>query len=78
MPCAGLASPRFGRRRHGRRRHLQKHRGGIVELQAGMLRIPLLAPGVSNVNPGLINPWLINRGVSPFSGDSSLLEGTPP
>ena len=23
-----------------------------------------------NVNPGLINPWLINRGVSPFSGDS--------
>ena len=31
-----------------------------------------------NVNPGLINPWLINRGVSPFSGDSSLLEGTPP
>ena len=31
-----------------------------------------------NVDPGLINPWLINRGVSPFSGDSSLLEGTPP
>ena len=30
-----------------------------------------------NVNPGLITPWLINRGVSPFSGDSSLLEGTP-
>ena len=24
----------------------------------------------TNVNPGLINPWLINRGVSPFSGDS--------
>ena len=32
----------------------------------------LLTDG-SNVNPGLINPWLINRGVSPFSGDSSLL-----
>ena len=31
-----------------------------------------------NVNPGLINPWLINRGVSPFSGDSLLWEGTPP
>ena len=31
-----------------------------------------------NVNPGLINSWLINRGVSTFSGDSSLLEGTPP
>ena len=31
-----------------------------------------------NVNPGLINPWLINMGVSSFSGDSSLLEGTPP
>ena len=31
-----------------------------------------------NVNPGLINPRLINRGVSPFSGDSSLLERTPP
>ena len=25
-----------------------------------------------------INPWSINRGVSPFGGDSSLLEGTPP
>ena len=25
---------------------------------------------VPNDNPGLINPWLINRGVSPFSGDS--------
>ena len=23
-----------------------------------------------NVDPGLMNPWLINRGVSPFSGDS--------
>ena len=23
-----------------------------------------------NVNPGLITPWLINRGVSPFRGDS--------
>ena len=23
-----------------------------------------------NANPGSINPWLINRGVSPFSGDS--------
>ena len=32
----------------------------------------------ANVNPGIIHPWLINRGVSPFSGDSSLLEGTPP
>ena len=32
----------------------------------------------SNVNPGLIIPWLINRRVSPFSGDSSLLEETPP
>ena len=32
----------------------------------------------SDVNPGLINPWLIHRRVSPFSGDSSLLEGTPP
>ena len=31
-----------------------------------------------NVNPGLVNPWLINRGVSPFSGGLSLLEGTPP
>ena len=31
-----------------------------------------------NVNPGITTPWLINRGVSPFSGDSSLLEGTPP
>ena len=31
-----------------------------------------------NVNPGLLNPWQINRGVSPFSGESSLLEGTPP
>ena len=30
--------------------------------------------GHVNVNPGLLNPWLINRGVSPFSGDSSLLE----
>ena len=29
-----------------------------------------------NVDPGLINPWLINRVVSPCSGDSSLLEGT--
>ena len=25
---------------------------------------------VGNVNPGLISLWLINRGVSPFSGDS--------
>ena len=25
----------------------------------------------------LINPWLRNRGMSPFSGDSLLLEGTP-
>ena len=33
---------------------------------------------LSNVDPGLINLWLINRGVSSFSGDSSLLEGTPP
>ena len=24
------------------------------------------------------SPWMINRGVSPFSGDSSLLEGVPP
>ena len=32
----------------------------------------------SNVNPGIINAWLINRVVSPFSGDASLLEGTPP
>ena len=31
-----------------------------------------------NVSPGLINPRLINRGVSPFSGGLSLLEGTPP
>ena len=31
-----------------------------------------------NVNPGLINLWLMNRGGSPFSGDSSLLEGPPP
>ena len=31
-----------------------------------------------NVKPGLINPWLINRVVPPFSGDSSVLEGTPP
>ena len=31
-----------------------------------------------NVNPGLVNQWLINRGVSPFTGDSSALEGTPP
>ena len=23
-----------------------------------------------HVDPGLINPWLIHRGVSPFSGDS--------
>ena len=38
----------------------------------------LLQKSRTNVNPGLINPWLINRGVSPFSGDSSLLEGTPP
>ena len=29
----------------------------------------------NNVDSGLINPWLINKGVSPFSGDS---EGTPP
>ena len=29
-------------------------------------------------NPELFNPWLINRGTSPFSEDSSLLEGTPP
>ena len=32
----------------------------------------------ANVNPGLRSPWLINRGVSPFGGDSSLLEGTLP
>ena len=32
----------------------------------------------NNANPGLITHWLINWGVSPFSGDSSLLEGTPP
>ena len=32
----------------------------------------------TNVNPGIIHLWLINRRVSPFSGDSSLLEGTPP
>ena len=31
---------------------------------------------VVNVYPGLINPWLINRGVSPFSGESSQLEGS--
>ena len=31
-----------------------------------------------NVNPGLLNPRLINMGVSPFNGDSSLLKGTPP
>ena len=24
---------------------------------------------VANVNPGLINPWLINKGVAPFRGD---------
>ena len=41
------------------------------------LRIPQFTKTQSgNVNPRLINPWLINRGVSPFSGDSSLLEGT--
>ena len=28
-----------------------------------------------NVNPGLIHPWLINRGVSPFRGDSDHSEG---
>ena len=28
--------------------------------------------------PGLINPWLINRGVSPFNGHLSFLEVTPP
>ena len=33
--------------------------------------------GRFNVNPGLIDHWFIDRGVSPFSGDSSLLEGTP-
>ena len=32
----------------------------------------------ANANPGIINPWLINRGVSPFGWDSSLLEGTTP
>ena len=31
-----------------------------------------------NVNPGLINPWLIKKGVSAFGGDSSLLEGCSP
>ena len=32
-----------------------------------------------NVNPALVNPWLINRGVSPFSGDSDhFWRGTPP
>ena len=43
--------------------------------EATGVSLPWLLP---NVNPGLINPWLTNRGVSPFSGDSSLLEGTPP
>ena len=41
-------------------------RGSFVEVNA------------ANVNPGLINPMLINREVSPFSGDLSLLERTPP
>ena len=42
------------------------------------LRIPDSALGSNNVNPGLVHPWLNHRGVSPFSGGSSLLEGTPP
>ena len=28
-------------------------------------------PTLGNVNPGLVNPWWINRGMSPFGGDSS-------
>ena len=34
----------------------------------------------NNVNPGLINPWLINRGVYPFSGwiQTTFGVGTPP
>ena len=30
-----------------------------------------------NVDPGLITPWLIIRGVSPFGGDSSLWRTSP-
>ena len=33
---------------------------------------------IQNVDPRLINPWLINRGLAPFGGNSSVLEGTPP
>ena len=33
---------------------------------------------VVNANPGLINPWLINRGCPCFSGESSLLEVSTP
>ena len=40
--------------------------------------LPAVSLREGNVNPGLTNPWLINRGVSPFNGDSSFLEGTPP
>ena len=43
----------------------------VFKALARTVRIPTLQD-TRNVNPGLINPWLINR------GDSSLLEGTPP
>ena len=44
----------------------------------GLRLAQICRPNWLNVNPGLLNPLLIDRGVSPFRGDSSLLEGTPP
>ena len=40
--------------------------------------MPTLVVFRINVNPGLIDPWLINRGVSPFSGDSDHCWREPP
>ena len=49
------------------------------ELQAGLHHISLgscFFEFVFNVNPRLINPWLINRGVSPLSGEENHFGGT--
>ena len=49
---------------------------GIFQLVSRRLYSPTCDNLATNL-PGLVNSWLINGGVSPCSGHSSLLEGTP-
>ena len=41
-----------------------------ARLGRGSVALGLLSCDALNANPGLANPWLMNRGVFPFSGDS--------